>query len=126
MGVQQDKPGSTIQLNPGPRHIMKKTDTCFYMNITKEENSAFILAHPNQEKEGSTKRTNPNSAASSNYNKVASMIASVGECHFILFMSPNMVFIDLYRTWKVLCPHWRNMNSKMKSSFEIFCYICSI
>lgn len=32
----------TILLNPGPRHIMKKTDICFYMSITKEENSAFV------------------------------------------------------------------------------------
>lgn len=33
----------TIMLNPGPRHIMKKTDLCFYMSITKEENSAFVV-----------------------------------------------------------------------------------
>ncbi|KAG5316097.1 KCNT1 protein, partial [Acromyrmex insinuator] len=31
--------------NPGPRHIMKKTDTCYYMSITKEENSAFVVAN---------------------------------------------------------------------------------
>ena len=45
----------TILLNPGPRHIMKKTDTCFYLSITKEENSAFIVAnHANTpEKDGS-------------------------------------------------------------------------
>lgn len=34
----------TILLNPGPRHIMKSSDTCFYMSITKEENSAFVVA----------------------------------------------------------------------------------
>ena len=33
----------TILLNPGPRHIMKKTDICFYLSITKEENSAFVV-----------------------------------------------------------------------------------
>lgn len=33
----------TILLNPGPRHIMKKDDTCYYLSITKEENSAFIV-----------------------------------------------------------------------------------
>ncbi|CAL4058748.1 unnamed protein product, partial [Meganyctiphanes norvegica] len=33
----------TILLNPGPRHTMKKTDICFYMSITKEENSAFVV-----------------------------------------------------------------------------------
>ncbi|KAL7645094.1 UNVERIFIED_CONTAM: hypothetical protein RMT77_003472 [Armadillidium vulgare] len=36
----------TILLNPGPRHIMKKTDICFYMSITKEENSAFVVGTP--------------------------------------------------------------------------------
>ncbi|XP_025832580.1 potassium channel subfamily T member 2 isoform X1 [Agrilus planipennis] len=35
----------TILLNPGPRHIMKKTDTCYYMSITKEENSSFTVAN---------------------------------------------------------------------------------
>ncbi|XP_023290291.1 potassium channel subfamily T member 2 [Orussus abietinus] len=35
----------TILLNPGPRHVMKKTDTCYYMSITKEENSAFVVAN---------------------------------------------------------------------------------
>lgn len=33
----------TILLNPGPRHIMKKDDTCYYMSITKEENSSFVI-----------------------------------------------------------------------------------
>jgi hypothetical protein len=31
----------TILLNPGPRHIMRKSDICFYFSITKEENSDF-------------------------------------------------------------------------------------
>ncbi|XP_034254066.1 potassium channel subfamily T member 2 isoform X5 [Thrips palmi] len=35
----------TILLNPGPRHIMKASDTCYYMSITKEENSAFVVAN---------------------------------------------------------------------------------
>ncbi|XP_030763241.1 potassium channel subfamily T member 2 [Sitophilus oryzae] len=35
----------TILLNPGPRHIMKKSDTCYYMSITKEENSSFTVAN---------------------------------------------------------------------------------
>ncbi|CAH0716191.1 unnamed protein product, partial [Brenthis ino] len=34
----------TILLNPGPRHIMKSSDTCYYMSITKEENSAFVVS----------------------------------------------------------------------------------
>ncbi|XP_071053549.1 potassium channel subfamily T member 2 isoform X5 [Onthophagus taurus] len=35
----------TILLNPGPRHIMKTSDTCYYMSITKEENSSFTVAN---------------------------------------------------------------------------------
>ncbi|CAH1647643.1 unnamed protein product [Spodoptera littoralis] len=39
----------TILLNPGPRHIMKSSDTCYYMSITKEENSAFVVAEKQSE-----------------------------------------------------------------------------
>ena len=31
-------------LNPGPSYVLKISDICFYMNITKEENSAFLPA----------------------------------------------------------------------------------
>ena len=41
----------TILLNPGPRHIMKKDDTCYYMSITKEENSAFVVNQNQQTQE---------------------------------------------------------------------------
>ncbi|KAK6195412.1 hypothetical protein SNE40_000849 [Patella caerulea] len=75
VGVQKDVIGSTIQLNPGPRHIMRNTDLCFYMNLTKEENSAFILAHPNQENNNSQPRLPQGTEQAS---RVASMIASVG------------------------------------------------
>ncbi len=34
---------ANILLNPGPCHIMGASDTCFYINISKEENSAFVL-----------------------------------------------------------------------------------
>ncbi|XP_074653905.1 potassium channel subfamily T member 2-like isoform X3 [Tubulanus polymorphus] len=77
VGIKQDLPNSSIQLNPGPRHIMKASDVCFYMSITKEENSAFILAHPNTDKDKNNLdriKSNP----TGNYSKVASMIASVG------------------------------------------------
>nr|XP_049691973.1 potassium channel subfamily T member 2 isoform X11 [Helicoverpa armigera] len=40
----------TILLNPGPRHIMKSSDTCYYMSITKEENSAFVVAEKQEHK----------------------------------------------------------------------------
>ncbi|KAM8865495.1 potassium channel subfamily T member 1-like isoform 2-T3 [Synchiropus picturatus] len=42
IGVKRED-NKSIMLNPGPRHIMAATDTCYYINITKEENSAFIF-----------------------------------------------------------------------------------
>ena len=83
---------------------MKATDLCFYMSVTKEENSAFILAHPNQDKDtssgGSRLNQNHGGGGSSsgsdaaaarlpqggNYSKVASMIASVGEQQSMLYI----------------------------------------
>ncbi|XP_050312472.1 potassium channel subfamily T member 2 isoform X2 [Anthonomus grandis grandis] len=44
----------TILLNPGPRHIMKKSDTCYYMSITKEENSSFSVASKDPSKATTT------------------------------------------------------------------------
>ncbi|XP_030006781.1 potassium channel subfamily T member 2 [Sphaeramia orbicularis] len=42
IGIKRED-NKSILLNPGPRHIMASTDTCYYINITKEENSAFIF-----------------------------------------------------------------------------------
>ncbi|XP_075473050.1 potassium channel subfamily T member 2 isoform X1 [Ascaphus truei] len=39
-GVRRED-NKNILLNPGPRYIMSSTDTCFYIHVTKEENSAF-------------------------------------------------------------------------------------
>lgn len=82
VGIKQDMVGATIQLNPGPRHIMKPTDLCFYMSITKEENSAFILAHPNEDKDGIFSRHGSIKALarvhSHRYTKVTSIITTVG------------------------------------------------
>ncbi|KFM57427.1 Potassium channel subfamily T member 2, partial [Stegodyphus mimosarum] len=36
-------------LNPGPSYLMQSSDICFYMNITKEENSAFLPAPGNED-----------------------------------------------------------------------------
>uniref|UniRef100_A0A672LWK1 Potassium channel subfamily T member 2-like n=1 Tax=Sinocyclocheilus grahami TaxID=75366 RepID=A0A672LWK1_SINGR len=36
---------ANILMNPGPCHIMGASDTCFYINISKEENSAFVRGH---------------------------------------------------------------------------------
>ena len=45
IGVQTDMRGTwPIMLNPGPSYVLKPSDICFYMNITKEENSAFLPA----------------------------------------------------------------------------------
>lgn len=51
IGIKQED-NKSILLNPGPRHIMAATDTCYYINITKEENSAFIFNQ--EEKKGRT------------------------------------------------------------------------
>lgn len=34
----------TILLNPGPRHVMKKSDICYYISVNKEENSSFVVS----------------------------------------------------------------------------------
>ncbi|XP_053138262.1 potassium channel subfamily T member 1 isoform X2 [Hemicordylus capensis] len=49
MGVRREE-NKGILLNPGPRHIMTASDTCFYINITKEENSAFIFKQEEKQK----------------------------------------------------------------------------
>ena len=51
IGVKRED-NKSILLNPGPRHIMAAPDTCYYINITKEENSAFIFNQEGAEKKG--------------------------------------------------------------------------
>ena len=51
IGIQTDMRGTwPIMLNPGPSYVLKASDICFYMNITKEENSAFLPASANQDR----------------------------------------------------------------------------
>ena len=77
VGVQQDLPDATIQLNPGPRHIMKKSDICFYMNITKEENTQTF--HVNHSVEDISAKADTISLPGGT--KQASKVASVvGKC----------------------------------------------
>ncbi|XP_015221971.1 potassium channel subfamily T member 1 isoform X3 [Lepisosteus oculatus] len=49
IGVKRED-NKSILLNPGPRHIMASSDTCYYINITKEENSAFIFKQEEKHK----------------------------------------------------------------------------
>lgn len=42
IGIQEEN--GSIKLNPGPTYIMKLNDTCFYMSLTKEENSSLLIA----------------------------------------------------------------------------------
>ncbi|XP_072517378.1 potassium channel subfamily T member 2 isoform X3 [Salminus brasiliensis] len=52
IGIKRED-NKSILLNPGPRHIMAAGDTCYYINITKEENSAFtVRQEANQGKSG--------------------------------------------------------------------------
>ncbi|XP_035999978.1 potassium channel subfamily T member 1 isoform X17 [Fundulus heteroclitus] len=53
IGVKRED-NKSILLNPGPRHIMAATDTCYYINITKEENSAFIFKEEEKHGKGLT------------------------------------------------------------------------
>jgi hypothetical protein len=43
VGVQPEN--SMIKLNAGPTYIMKSNDICFYMSITKEENSSLMISN---------------------------------------------------------------------------------
>lgn len=49
IGLKREE-NKSILLNPGPRHILAASDTCFYINITKEENSAFIFKQEERQK----------------------------------------------------------------------------
>ncbi|XP_057355236.1 potassium channel subfamily T member 1 isoform X6 [Manis pentadactyla] len=65
-----------ILLNPGPRHILAASDTCFYINITKEENSAFIFKQ--EEKHRRRSRAGPGLSEGSSHLPVHSILASMG------------------------------------------------
>lgn len=67
-----------ILLNPGPRHLMAVGDTCYYINITKEENSAFTVR---QETHHRKKQRNSNILNSPSELPVHSIIASMGKSH---------------------------------------------
>nr|XP_036863537.1 potassium channel subfamily T member 1 isoform X2 [Manis javanica] len=64
-----------ILLNPGPRHILAASDTCFYINITKEENSAFIFRQ--EEKHHRRSRAGPGLSEGPSHLPVHSILASV-------------------------------------------------
>ncbi|XP_071947875.1 potassium channel subfamily T member 2-like [Antedon mediterranea] len=81
IGIKRQDCVADLQLNPGPKHILKDTDTCYYMNITKEEYSSFILAHPREEKEKVDKKDSKSSSpitSDPNVSKLESAICSVG------------------------------------------------
>lgn len=72
MGLKREE-NKSILLNPGPRHTLSASDTCFYINITKEENSAFIF------KQEEKRRAAGPAWAGSGRMPVHSAIASMGE-----------------------------------------------
>lgn len=76
IGLKREE-NKSILLNPGPRHILAASDTCFYINITKEENSAFIFKQEEKQKRrglaGQTLYEGPSRLP------VHSIIASMGE-----------------------------------------------
>lgn len=79
VGLQQsDIKDSTIQLNPGPRHIMKKTDVCFYLNITKEENTRTFNLNQAAEDGKKVDQTGMPVGTKNSTTKVASVLANIG------------------------------------------------
>ena len=75
IGIKRED-NKSILLNPGPRHVMAAGDTCYYINITKEENSAFTVR---QEAHQGKNRDILNSPSGL---PVHSIIASMGEKDF--------------------------------------------
>jgi len=110
VGIKQNVPNASIQLNPGSRHIMKATDICFYMSITKEENSGFILAHPNEDKEslftrhGSIKALAR--AGSYRYSKVTSIVATVGKHHCMLLCHYHILVFSQTKLGEAVTDPW--------------------
>lgn len=88
IGTKREE-NKSILLNPGPRHIMSATDTCFYINITKEENSAFIFKQ--EEKHSKGLSTTGVYDAPSRL-PVQSIIASMGEGTQLNVMSLTEAF----------------------------------
>ncbi|XP_053543946.1 potassium channel subfamily T member 1 [Ictalurus punctatus] len=74
IGIKRED-NKMILLNPGPRHLMAVGDTCYYINITKEENSAFTVR---QETHHRKKQRNSNILNSPSELPVHSIIASMG------------------------------------------------
>ncbi|XP_016042923.1 potassium channel subfamily T member 1 isoform X2 [Erinaceus europaeus] len=75
IGLKREE-NKSILLNPGPRHILASSDTCFYINITKEENSAFIFKQ--EEKQQQKGRAGRGLYEGSARLPVHSIIASMG------------------------------------------------
>lgn len=73
IGLKREE-NKNILLNPGPRHTLAASDTCFYINITKEENSAFIFKQEEKQLRGLAGRGRGSARL-----PVHSIIASVGE-----------------------------------------------
>ncbi|KAM4878127.1 potassium channel subfamily T member 1 isoform 6-T6 [Thomomys bottae] len=75
IGLKREE-NKSILLNPGPRHTLATSDTCFYINITKEENSAFIFKQEEKQKRRGLAGPGPCEGASRL--PVHSVIASMG------------------------------------------------
>lgn len=75
IGLKREE-NKSILLNPGPRHTLAASDTCFYINITKEENSAFIFKQEEKQQRG---RAGPGGGPGPSRLPVHSILASVGE-----------------------------------------------
>ncbi|NXE62239.1 KCNT1 protein, partial [Calcarius ornatus] len=106
IGIRREE-NKSILLNPGPRHIMAASDTCFYINITKEENSAFIFKQEEKQK----KKGFAGSYDGPSRLPVHSIIASMGELggsggsrgqHTPLHHLPHLWVCLMLDKWKAL------------------------
>lgn len=85
IGIKRED-NKIILLNPGPRHLMAAGDTCYYVNITKEENSAFTVR---QETHDRKKQSSSNILNSPSELPVHSIIASMGKIHILHVIEPE-------------------------------------
>lgn len=96
IGVRRED-NKNILLNPGPRYIMNGTDICFYINITKEENSAF--KNEDQQKKNNVPRSFYHGPSRL---PVHSIIASMGKyqairkCHLLLSKKKIIIYFNFY------------------------------
>lgn len=111
-----------IMLNPGPSYILKSADICFYMNITKEENSAFLPA-PNQavNLNRMAERAETQTTAVNSTSKMKSSLGSMGDESQDALLKPANDEPDIIRKLSSIsvAPSADGYSSKRSSMMEM-------